>query len=743
MKEYFETVTGDLKRRRRERYIILALFCVISLLTYLGTRAIGLGLGLPISSSILIFALININVILLLLLFFLTVRNLVKLLFERRKNIMGAKLRSRLVAAFVTLTLLPTVSLFFISVQFIASSIEYWFNLEIEQSLENSLEVGQEFYKRMTEENLALGNNISRVISYEGYMLLSREDDMERFVYEKQKEYRLASIRVFAQNLELRTAAQDERIDLSAFKGPGAEVLRKTLEKGTDSQQIESSSHGDLVTGVVPVFSRTESRAVVGLVSISQVIPGRFVNRLEAISMGLQEYRQLKMLKRPMKISHLIMLSIATLLIIFMSVWFGFYLSREITVPIKQLAEGTDRIASGDYDFFIDVDSKDEIGALVNSFNRMTMDLKTGKNKLEEANLELRNSNVELEQRRLYMETVLANVAAGVISADSDGKIISINKSAERILNIRSENIVGKNYREVLSQEYIKMIEKFVSGGSLFQKGYLKKQIRLSLENKRLTLLVSLSVLRDDRGKYLGIVAVLEDLSDIEKAQRMAAWREVARRIAHEVKNPLTPIQLSAQRLKKKYERNLAEEDVGVFRECTEMIIKQVEELKQLVNEFSNFARMPAANPVPADIRKIIEEALSLYKEAHRNVELVFNDSQEVPIFNLDREQMKRVMINLIDNAIEATDGDGKIVIDLAYDDVLHMIRIEVADNGRGISPEHKMRLFEPYFSTKKQGTGLGLAIVNTVITDHNGFIRVQDNEPKGTRFIIELPVRV
>jgi len=743
MKEYFETVTGDLKRRRRERYIILALFCVISLLTYLGTRAIGLGLGLPISSSILIFALININVILLLLLFFLTVRNLVKLLFERRKNIMGAKLRSRLVAAFVTLTLLPTVSLFFISVQFIASSIEYWFNLEIEQSLENSLEVGQEFYKRMTEENLALGNNISRVISYEGYMLLSREDDMERFVYEKQKEYRLASIRVFAQNLELRTAAQDERIDLSAFKGPGEEVLRKTLEKGTDSQQIESSSHGDLVTGVVPIFSRTESRAVVGLVSISQVIPGRFVNRLEAISMGLQEYRQLKMLKRPMKISHLIMLSIATLLIIFMSVWFGFYLSREITVPIKQLAEGTDRIASGDYDFFIDVDSKDEIGALVNSFNRMTMDLKTGKNKLEEANLELRNSNVELEQRRVYMETVLANVAAGVISADSDGKIISINKSAERILNIRSENIVGKNYREVLSQEYIKMIEKFVSGGSLFQKGYLKKQIRLSLENKRLTLLVSLSVLRDDRGKYLGIVAVLEDLSDIEKAQRMAAWREVARRIAHEVKNPLTPIQLSAQRLKKKYERKLAEEDVGVFRECTEMIIKQVEELKQLVNEFSNFARMPAANPVPADIRKIIEEALSLYKEAHRNVELVFNDSQEVPIFNLDREQMKRVMINLIDNAIEATDGDGKIVIDLAYDDVLHMIRIEVADNGRGISPEHKMRLFEPYFSTKKQGTGLGLAIVNTVITDHNGFIRVQDNEPKGTRFIIELPVRV
>jgi two-component system nitrogen regulation sensor histidine kinase NtrY len=743
MRDYFETVTGDLRRRRRERYIIIALFGVISLLTYFGARAIGLGLGLPVSSAILVFSLININVILLLLLFFLTVRNLVKLLFERRKNIMGAKIRSKLVAAFVTLTLLPTVSLFFISVQFIASSIEYWFNLEIEQSLENSLEVGQEFYKRMTEMNLSLGNNLSRVITYEGYMLLSRKDDMEKFIHDKQKEYRLASIRVLSKDMEPRTTVQDERIDLSAFKGPGDDLLKKTLEEGTDSQQIESSTHGDLVTGIVPVFSRTESKAVVGLITLSQVIPGRFVNRLEAISTGLQEYRQLKMLKRPMKISHLIMLSIATLLIIFMSVWFGFYLSKEITVPIKQLAEGTNRIASGNYDFFIDVDSKDEIGALVNSFNRMTMDLKTSKNKLEEANLELRNSNVELEQRRLYMETVLANVAAGVISADFDGKIISINKSAERMLGIRGENIVGKNYREVLSQEYIKMIEKFVSGGSLFQRGYLKRQIRLSLENKRLILLVSLNVLRDDRGKYLGIVAVLEDLSDIEKAQRMAAWREVARRIAHEVKNPLTPIQLSAQRLKRKYEDKLATDDVEVFRECTGMIISQVEELKRLVNEFSNFARMPAANPVPSDIRTIIEEALSLYREAHRDMDLVFNDSKEVPVFNLDREQMKRVMINLIDNAIEATDGGGKVVVDLEYDEELHMVRIEVADNGRGISPEHKMRLFEPYFSTKKQGTGLGLAIVNTVITDHNGFIRVQDNKPVGTRFIIELPVRV
>ena len=281
-----------------------------------------------------------------------------------------------------------------------------------------------------------------------------------------------------------------------------------------------------------------------------------------------------------------------------------------------------------------------------------------------------------------------------------------------------------------------------LSDRGLFRKGFLKEEIRIAATDRSLTLLLSLNVLRDEHGKYLGLVTVFEDVTEIEKAQRMAAWREVASRIAHEVKNPLTPIQLSAQRLRKRYGEKLRKDDGLVFEECTSMIIRQVEELKRLVNEFSNFARMPAANPVPSDIREIIREALTLYREAHKEVQIEFHDNEQVPIFNLDREQMKRVMINLLDNAIAAVNGKGKIVIDLKYDEVLQMVRIEVADNGKGIPPEHKMRLFEPYFSTKKHGTGLGLAIVNTIITDHNGFIRIQDNKPKGTRVIIELPVR-
>ncbi|MCD6307099.1 MAG: PAS domain-containing protein [Deltaproteobacteria bacterium] len=743
MKDYLEAEKQDRRRRRRERYLIIFLGVVISCLIFVGMRIFHLGQALPFSSSIFAFALININVILLLLLLFLTVRNLVKLLFERKKSIMGAKLRTKLVLAFVTLSLLPTIILFFVSVQFISSSIQYWFSLQLERSLKNSLEVGQDYYKDVAEGSLWFGNVLSRIIMHEGYLIPSRHEALARFADEKRKEFGLASVQVFSKDLKTVAVSRDHRIDLTAFKGPEPDVLQTAIEKGTDSYIFQSFPHGDLVSGIVPIFSRTKSKAVVGLAVTSEFIPGAFVNRLQAISKGVQEYRQLKMLRTPILASHMITLSIVTLLIIFSSIWFGFYLSKEITVPIKELAEGTHRIASGDYDFFIDLETKDEMGMLVNSFNKMTMDLKISKDRLEAANKELLASNLELEQRRLYMEIVLANVAAGVISVDARGKILTINKSAERMLDIRAAEIIGKGYKEVLAEEYCKIVDDFLRDEGLLRKGSIEKQIRLAAGNRRLTVLISLNVLRDDRGRYLGLVAVFEDLSEIEKAQRMAAWREVARRIAHEVKNPLTPIQLSAQRLKKRYGEILENGEKGIFNECTSMIITQVEELKRLVNEFSNFARLPAANPVPSNIARIIREAISLYREAHKDVRFVFNDPGNVPVFNLDREQIKRVLINLFDNAIEALDGNGEVTVDLHYDSVLKMVRIEVIDNGRGIGPENKSRLFEPYFSTKRQGTGLGLAIVNTIITDHNGFIRVKDNKPKGTRFIIELPARV
>jgi len=330
-----------------------------------------------------------------------------------------------------------------------------------------------------------------------------------------------------------------------------------------------------------------------------------------------------------------------------------------------------------------------------------------------------------------------------VVSADVDGKILTINKSAEKILKIDAESIIGRNYRDVIENDYVKVVNEFLEDKSLFRKGFMERQIRISVQDKTLTLMVDLNVLRDDRGRYLGLVAVFEDLSEIERAQRMAAWREVARRIAHEVKNPLTPIQLSAQRLRKRYGQKVSKEDGKVFEECTDMIIKQVEELKGLVNEFSSFARMPTSNPVPDNINQIIRESISLYRETQKDVEIIFDESDQVPMLKVDREQMKRALINILDNAIDAIDGKGEVMIALSHKKEEDMVSIEVTDTGRGIPPDHKIRLFEPYFSTKKHGTGLGLAIVNTIISDHKGFIRIQDNRPSGTRFIIELPLRI
>ena len=743
MKRHRSVKGEDLIRRRRERLIICIILPTIVLLTYLGTKVIGLGLELPVADSILIFSLININVILLLLLLYLTMRNLVKLFFERKRKVMGSGLRAKLVFAFVILSLLPTIIIFFVSVQFISLSIEHWFKLQVEQSLQKSLEVGQDYYKGIADEALAFGNTLSSVITHKGYMLVSKSDELQAFIDEKRKEYNVSAIQVFSSKLRPRAASYDTRVDLKPFKDLGIEVLRKSFNDSTDMTDTQTSSHGDLVRGIVPIFSRTETKAQVGAIVVARFIPGVVLNRLETVTKGLEGYKQLKMLKRPIKLSHLITLSIVTLLVIFSAVWFGFYLSKGITVPIEELARATKRIASGDYSFRIDLEPKDEIGVLVNSFNRMTRDLREGKRELDLVNRDLIRSNKESEQRRLYMETILENVAGGVISADSQGVISTINKSAEKMLNISAKEIIGRNYRHVLGPKYRSIINSFVADRNLFSKGSIQREMNVTIKGRSLRLLVSLNVLRDDQDNYLGLVAVFEDLTELEKAQRVAAWREVARRIAHEVKNPLTPIQLSAQRLRRKYGRLLAREDGAVFDECTRLIVDNVEELKVLVDEFSNFARMPAPKPVPDDIRQIIQDAILLYKDIHKDITFKFIDKDDVPIFKLDREQIKRVMINLLDNAVAAIPSKGRISIKLFYDKALRIVRIEVADTGTGISHEDMERLFEPYFSTKRSGTGLGLAIVSRIISDHNGSIRVEDNKPRGTRFMIELPVRV
>jgi two-component system nitrogen regulation sensor histidine kinase NtrY len=613
-----------------------------------------------------------------------------------------------------------------VAVGFITNSVEHWFKAPVEQSLQGALEVAQAYYRDFANSTVLSAQQIGKHLSRLGIFKDIRGIGPLREQLEaKRQEYHLSTVEIFLKGEKDTIRVEDPSLK-SIFLNPPKDLLESGFS-GKEVSRILSVGEGEVIAGIAPILNSSERGEVVGVVAASFFIPKSLTVKMHEISEAFMEYKQLKILKKPIKSSYMMALLMVTLLILFSATWFGFYLAKDITVPIKDLAEATHRIATGDLNFRIQMKAADEIGTLVQSFNQMTEDLQV--------------SRFELEQRRKYMEIVLKNVAAGVISIDKKGTVTTLNTSAEQMLEVKGDEILEKRLSEGLPQEFVEQVEGLLSELTSSQRDSIEKQVTVNLKGKSLSLLINLTTLRDEEWRFLGIVAVFDDLTQLIKAQRMAAWREVARRIAHEIKNPLTPIQLSAQRLRKRYLEKL-QQDGTVFDECTRTIVKQVEELKGMVNEFSNFARMPASQPTPNHLNEIIQETLVLFKQAHKDVRFEFIP-HDLPILNVDRNQMKRVMINLIKNSLAAVGRDGEIKIQTSYDSKLQTVRLEVSDNGCGIPDEDKGRLFEPYFSTKKSGTGLGLAIVNAIIADHNGYIRVRDNEPKGTAFLIELPVRV
>jgi two-component system nitrogen regulation sensor histidine kinase NtrY len=731
--------TAEIRKRRREWILILLIVLVVVLLSSFETKLFELTAQIPVANSILVLALININLLLIILFLFLVFRNFFKLIIERRRNIPGARLRTKLVVAFVALSLIPTMLLFFVSAGFITNSIENWFNTQIETSLQESLEVAQTYYKNSATNALYYAEQLARIVKEEKLLNQENLPALVELIKQKQQEYNLGIVEVFSSTHEELVRAANPQVPTAEFTDPGSDNIREALQ-GNRFSRITPIGKADLIRGIVPVYSNWNPKDVVGVVVVNYYVPYSLVNKMKEISNSFEQYKSTKLLKGKIQKGYVIVLLLIALVIIFLATWFGFHLARGITVPIQRLAEATNQVAGGDLDVCIDVHSDDEIGTLVNAFNMMTADLRQGQKEIKEANRELKASNLELERRRRYMEIVLKNVTAGVISMDRQGNLTTINNSAEKLLKIRTGNVLGKNFREVVGTDHLPLIKDFLRDLIDSGKSSIRKQVTLSVQDNKVTLLVNVTTLRDENGEFMGTVVVFDDLSHLIKAQRMAAWREVARRIAHEIKNPLTPIQLSAQRLRRRYLERFAEDDT-VFDECTMMIIKQVDELKNLVNEFSSFARMPASHPSLNDLNAIIAEALVLFQEGHKEIDFSFHPDPRIPAFSLDREQIKRVLINLLDNAVSANEGQGSISVVSSFNPALQMVTFTVADTGCGIPPEDKPRLFEPYFSTKKSGTGLGLAIVSTIISDHNGYIRVKDNHPRGTRFIIEFPL--
>jgi two-component system nitrogen regulation sensor histidine kinase NtrY len=497
---------------------------------------------------------------------------------------------------------------------------------------------------------------------------------------------------------------------------------------------------GELIRILRPL--RSTDNGIEAVLALGHLMPQDMIYMLDNIRSGYEDYRQLKLFKNPIKGSLLITLCLITFLIIFVSIWFGFRLAKSITEPVQILAEATHRVALGDLDFKLESKGKDELSSLVQAFNIMTQDLKEAKRRTEETSRQLRKSYAEMEQRRRYIEIILENVTAGVISINRQGVVTLMNKSAANILNMSPEDIIGKPYLQLLTKDQAKEFEKIRQELSLSQKDKLQRSIRMEMKDKTLSLLVNFTILRDQDERSLGVVIVFDDLTELEKIQRLVAWREVARRIAHEVKNPLTPIQLSAQRLRKKYLDKLDDEAKVVFDKCTNVIISQAIELKHLVDEFSNFARMPIPRLRPTRLDYLTDDILAVYREGQPKIEFNLNVQENLPDALLDPDQIKRALINLLDNAVASMPDGGRIDIQIKYNTDKNEIYLIVSDTGSGILPEDLSRIFEPYFSKRKGGTGLGLAIVNSIVADHNGRIMVENNIPKGTKFVLSFFIK-
>src|SRR5919106_702646 len=710
----------EAKRRKREGLVILATTLMVLAFAFFEVQLPDAPPEYPLGNNIAFFLLININIILFLLLVFLVVRNLVKLVFERKRRILGSRLRVRLALAFVALSLVPTLLLFVIAGGFVTRSFERWFDLQVENALQGSLEIGQTYYQNSANNALFYARQLSQRMTQEGLFEEQRLGALKDFVQNKQREYNLGTVELFSPDHRSLVVAFNEQVPTGVTVKPESEFLNRAL-RGLEVTRTQAFGEGDIIRGGVPIYSA--DRRVLGVVVVDYYVPKSITKRALQISRSYEQYKHLMFLKTPVKNSYILTLLLITLVIIFAATWCGLYLAKGITVPIQKLAEGTHEVAHGNWDYEIESGGDDEIGTLVESFNQMTRDLK--------------QINVELEQRKRFVETLLANITAGVIAVDPSGKITTWNKAAEDMLGVKAELLLGKNQQEILQFGQLQVMREILE--SVKDRESVEREIKIASPDRLLTVVVTAATLRDDERKSVGVMVFLEDITQIQKVQRMEAWREVARRIAHEIKNPLTPIQLSAERLRKRYAKML-EGDGAILDKCTTTIIHQVDALKNLVNEFSQFARLPSAQLVSQDLNEIVSDALVLFKEGHHGIQFEFCPGV-IPRLELDREQIKRVLLNLLDNAVAAVDNHGRIRLTTSYDRAREVVTLEVADDGCGLAPEIRTKIFEPYFSTKENGTGLGLTIVSQIIEDHRGYIRALPNDPRGTRFTIELPV--
>ncbi len=667
--------------------IVFSLLFLVGIITAVELYFIKLP-SVDITTRLLLISLLTVNILALLTLVFFVGKNLFRLYMERHHKILGYKFRTKLMTIFVILTLIPSAFLFIAASGLATNYINQIFSPQMKEPFYKSVDLARAIYDLERE----------RVLFAAREVLKGRQP--------------FSSVMSVKKHLEPPHDASDTIKD--AFNG----------KEGTE---VISKENGDIVRAAVPDGSGGKR----GVVTVEITLPKTVSERAEKIKELYEDYLKLESFREPLRLNYILILGFLTIMIVFTGLWASLKISRGITIPIQSLAMATETVASGNLDVRVDVKSEDEVGLLISSFNEMVKQLKDNKDSLERA-------YIESDKRRLYLENILENINSGVIFLDNTGKILTINKAACSILGVKHKDITGKNYIELISSlnsEDLAAMVRDIEGKEIRE---IKKEVKVNINGNILIIMVYISGIRESYASgALGMLVVFDDLTDIIKAQKAITWQEIARRLAHEIKNPLTPIKLSTERLIKKWQQK--DEDLdAVFEKSTKTIIAEVESLKRLVDVFSRYGRMPEINKSPSSIVEVMDAATSLYK-GFKDLDIRIAMQENIPRVNIDAEQFKRVLINIIDNAIKAVDGKGLIDISVKIHE--NNVIIDIADTGPGIKDEEKEKLFIPYFSKRKDGTGLGLAIANKIVTDHGGRILIRDNAPRGSIFTVEIPI--
>ncbi|MBI3935070.1 MAG: HAMP domain-containing protein [Acidobacteria bacterium] len=740
------TAVHKTELRMRPSFMIAASIVVLILaVSVFGLTSLRLPFINPADSSeiIVLFALSAIIFLALVIFGFILFRSLFKLYLERQANQLGSKFKTKLVFGAIGLSVLPVFFLFLFSYSLINRTLDKWFSRPFETVSQDARYVvaGLDQIARrsvaMAADRLA-AELAAAAASPEGLNALLRVK------YPDLSRYGLDYVGVVNPQLMVVAERSTEPLlaglPLKITTGSGAAAR----EAGTDLLALGDSVY---VMGRAPLPA---GRGETSFVWVAMRLPANISQSMDRLNAESELYGELSRERKLVRQTYLSILLLLTVLILFIATWFALFLSRQVTVPIQALAQATHEVSRGNLEYRVRTRAADELGILVQSFNEMTAQLAAGRAELERSRNHLEQAHFQLDQKHRFTEAILESIPTGVITVTGQGNILADNPAARRLFG-RDTRAAGQ-LSNLFSREDSGELRYLLKRAARL--GQATRPLETKINGRVMHLAITVSALPGEPPPEAGsaasgwFVIVLEDMSDLLQAQKAAAWGEVAQRVAHEIKNPLTPIALSAERIrmwleKQRGRREESPELNRVIQESCSLIQHEVETLKRLVDEFSQFARFPKAQPAPANLNQIVEKALGAFNGRLQGIHIVTHLEPDLPAVMADADQLRRVVVNLMENAADAMENSlvKEIVIATRSDPQRAVVEAEIADTGCGVSPDDKEKLFLPYFSTKDRGTGLGLAIVNRIVAEHHGAIRVEENEPLGTRFVVELPL--